>query len=99
MTHLKESNRIVADRNGQFLLSDPFSWSVEAAREEDWLGGLDSGPFAGHGLQNIIDMLTSYQGTLKPSWTMDHQGFVWWKIRTHSNHFELIRSCYVKTSR
>jgi len=99
MAHLKESNRVVADRNGQVLLSDPFSWSVEAAREEDWLGGLDSGPFAGSGLQNIIDMLTSNQGSLKPRWTIDHQGFVWWKIRTHSNHFELIRSCYVKTSR
>jgi uncharacterized protein YbaR (Trm112 family) len=99
LVHLTESNRVVANRGAQFLLSDPFSWSEEAAREEDWLGGLDTGPYAGHGLQNIIAMLQNGHAPLHPQWSIEHQGHVWWKIRTHSNHFELIRSCCVKASR
>jgi len=99
MAHLSESNRVVEERNAQFLLSDPFSWSVEAAHAEHWLGGLETGPFSGHGLQNITAMLGDREGPMRPAWTVDHQGHVWWKIRTHSNHFELIRSCFVKASR
>ncbi|MDZ7759251.1 MAG: methyltransferase domain-containing protein [Desulfovermiculus sp.] len=99
LTHLAESNRVLASRDAQFLLSDPFSWSSEAAREEDWLGGLESGPFAGHGLENIRAMLQDQGGPLAPPWSIQDQGHVWWKIRTHSNHFELIRSCWVKASR
>ncbi len=99
LAHLTESNRVVADRGAQFLLSDPFSWSEEAAREEDWLGGLDTGPFAGHGLENIIAMLQNGHAPLHPPWSIEHQGHVWWTIRTHSNHFERIRSRCVKASR
>jgi len=99
LTHLTESNRILASSDAQFLLSDPFSWSQEAAREQDWLGGLDSGPYAGYGLQNIAALLQDQAGPLDPPWSIQDQGQVWWKIRTHSNHFELIRSCWVKASR
>jgi hypothetical protein len=99
MAHLKESNRVVADAEAQFLLSDPFSWSVEAATEPNWLGGLRTGAFAGHGLQNIAAMLEDDHGPMRPQWAIDHRGHVWWKIRTHSNHFELIRSCCIKASR
>lgn len=99
MAHLSESNRVVHEREAQFLLSDPFSWSVDAAREEHWLGGLDDGPWAGHGLQNIAAMLGDREGPMRPAWSVGQQGHVWWKIRTHSNHFELIRSCFVKASR
>ena len=99
LTHLTESNRVVAETEAQLLLSDPFSWSVEAAHEEHWLGGLETGPFAGHGLQNIAAMLGDGEGPMRPAWTVDHQGHVWWKIRTHSNHFELIRSCCIKAGR
>jgi SAM-dependent methyltransferase/uncharacterized protein YbaR (Trm112 family) len=97
--HLRESSRVAADSGAQFLLSDPFSWSTEAAREDNWLGGLDDGPFAGHGLDNITSLLQDSQECLAPAWSIDRQGQVWWKIRTHSNHFELIRSCFVKARR
>ena len=40
-----------------FVLSDPFSWSTEAAKEEEWLGGKDTGPYAGRGIDNIIALL------------------------------------------
>lgn len=99
LEHLTESNRVAAEHDAQFLLSDPFSWSSEAAAEEDWLGGRPDGPFAGHGLENIISLLADAEGPMRPRWDIEDQGHIWWKIRTHSNHFELIRSRYVKSHR
>jgi hypothetical protein len=34
-----------------------------------------------------------------PTWKVNDHGHIWWKIRTHSNHFELIRSCFIKAQR
>jgi len=99
MQHLCEMNRVARHTDGQFLLSDPFSWSEEAAKEEDWLGGMTSGPNKGKGLDNIMAMLCGNPGHLPPKWMVTTHGHVWWKIRTHSNHYEQIRSCYVKASR
>ncbi len=97
--HLREMNRVTRDADAQFLLSDPFSWSTEAAPVEAWLGGTADGPFAGKGLANIAALLAGKNGELTPAWRVDEPGSVWWKIRTHSNHYELIRSCYVHASR
>ena len=97
--HLEEMNRVTRAAGAQFLLSDPFSWSEEAAAEAEWLGGTTSGPFAGRGLDNIIDLLTGEADRLPPRWQIEARGEVWWKIRTHANHFEQIRSCYVKARR
>lgn len=99
LVHLREANRVAAPGPAQFLLSDPFSWSAEAAAPEDWLGGRKQGPFAGHGLDNIRALLGRADGPLGPPWTIDGQGQVWWTIRTHSNHYEWIRSRYVKAVR
>lgn len=99
MRHLTEMNRVTRSKQAQFLLSDPFSWSEEAATEDEWLGGKTSGPFQGKGLDNIMAMLSSERNQLPPDWNIDSHGHVWWKIRTHTNHFEQIRSCYVKASR
>ena len=99
MDHLTESNRVLAHSEAQFLLSDPFSWSVDTARVENWLGGRQTGPLAGYGLQNITALLQDQDGPLQPQWSILDHGHVWWKIRTHSNHFELIRSCFLKASR
>lgn len=97
--HLREMNRVTCDTKAQFLLSDPFSWSTEAAPMEEWLGGTGNGPFAGKGLANISALLTDERGELAPAWQVDETGSVWWKIRTHCNHYELIRSCFVHASR
>ena len=97
--HLREMNRVTRDTQAQFLLSDPFSWSIEAAPPEEWLGGTDDGPFAGKGLANVRALLADDAGELAPAWRLDESGSVWWKIRTHSNHFELIRSCFIHASR
>lgn len=97
--HLREMNRVTRDTDAQFVLSDPFSWSTEAAPVEAWLGGTADGPFAGKGLANIAALLAGKKGDLAPVWQVGEPGSVWWKIRTHSNHYELIRSCYVHASR
>lgn len=99
LKHLQEVNRVAREKEVQFVLSDPFSWSTEVAREEDWLGGKDSGPYAGRGIDNIIALLQGKDRRLLPAWRIARQGHVWWKIRTHANHFELIRSCFVKAER
>jgi len=44
----------------------------------------------------------SSEGTgkeLNPAWHVVAGGSLWWKIRHHENHFELIRSCFIKAGR
>ncbi len=97
--HLKEMNRVAKEKDVQFLFSDPFSWSEDVANEEDWLGGTERGPYSGRGVENIMAHLKGEKSGLVPEWKIEKHGHVWWKIRTHSNHFELIRSCFVKAFR
>ena len=97
LVHVEEMNRVAHSESAQFLLSDPFSWSTEASAETAWLGGTAKGKFAGRGRDNLQRILED--GTVKPRWQVDGLGHVWWKIRTHSNHYELIKSCFVNASR
>jgi uncharacterized protein YbaR (Trm112 family) len=97
--HMAEVNRSARKKDAQFLFSDPFSWSTAAAPEENWLGGTSAGSFAGRGKDNIIALLEGRKGDMAPPWIIEDHGHVWWKIRTHTNHFELIRSCFVKAAR
>lgn len=99
ITHLEEINRLSRESNAQILLSDPFSWSEEAAEHTQWLGGQKEGPFSGRGLDNIKELFLGGVGKLSPEWQMDDSGKVWWKIRTHTNHYEMIQSCFIKISR
>ncbi|MDK2847844.1 MAG: hypothetical protein PWP34_1197 [Desulfuromonadales bacterium] len=99
LQHLAEMNRVARHGQAQALVSDPFSWSQEVAEERHWLGGKTSQPFAGRGLDNITALLRGDHRVLPTAWQIENRGHVWWKIRTHANHFELIRSCYVKARR
>ena len=99
LRHLQEMNRVTQDGSAQLLLSDPFSWSTDCAPVEEWLGGTAEGRYAGRGLVNIAALLSNSRGGLAPAWQVNEPGAVWWKIRTHSNHYELIRSCYVHARR
>ncbi len=98
-THLAEMNRVAATAGSQLLLSDPFSWSLEAAEIDQWLGGKEDGPYAGKGLDNIMAILRHGHKGLSPGWQISKCDHVWWKIRSHSNHYELIRSCFIKAVR
>jgi uncharacterized protein YbaR (Trm112 family) len=100
LTHLAEINRVAGAHGVQFLFSDPFSWSTEVADPKCWLGGTPDGAFSGRGKENVIALLEGKTGFLPPPpWQVEHHGLIWWKIRTHSNHFELIRSCFIKAVR
>ncbi len=99
LQHLTELNRIAKDDKAQLLFSDPFSWSTQVAAEQDWLGGTTKGRHAGRGMDNLTTLLQDHGNHLKPAWKIDRKGQIWWKIRTHCNHFELIRSCYIKADR
>ncbi|MHB9097412.1 MAG: Trm112 family protein [Syntrophales bacterium] len=96
---LQEANRVAREHEARFVFSDPFSWSAEIAREEDWLGGKDHGPYTGRGIDNVIALLEGKDRLLRPAWHTARQGDVWWKIRNHANHFELIRSLFVTAKR
>ncbi|MBN2706789.1 MAG: methyltransferase domain-containing protein [Deltaproteobacteria bacterium] len=99
LRHLSEMNRVASRRSCHFLFSDPFSWSTAAAPESEWLGGTSSGEFKGYGQDNLKTLLSAPQGRLQPAWRVVGEGSVWWKIRTHRNHYELIRSCYLQAER
>lgn len=97
--HFTEMNRTAVEHGAQFLFSDPFSWSKDAAKEEHWLGGKETGQYSGRGIDNVIAILKGEMGQITPGWNIEKVGHVWWKIRTHCNHFELIRSRFVKAGR
>lgn len=98
-THLQEINRVAAMSGSQLILSDPFSWSTESADMDQWLGGRTDGPYTGRGLDNIKTILGQGSAEGFPAWQMTKRGHIWWKIRTHCNHYELIRSCFLKAAR
>lgn len=99
LQHLGEINRLAVPHGAQFLFSDPFSWSTDVAPAMAWLGGTEAGPFAGRAQDNIMAFLEGKKGSLAPGWQVAEYGHIWWKIRTHCNHYEMIRSCFIKAHR
>ena len=99
LKHLKEVDRVAKKKDVQLLFSDPFSWSTDVTGEENWLGGKNNGLYSGSGVENIIGFLRGEKGDLSARWKIEKRGSIWWKIRTHSNHYELIRSCFIKANR
>ncbi|MFW6217318.1 MAG: SAM-dependent methyltransferase, partial [Desulfohalobiaceae bacterium] len=99
LAHLQEIDRAAKERDVQCLISDPFSWSTDTAQEDLWLGGTEHGKFPGLGIDNVQALLQSSNGYFSRPWTVKNQDQIWWKIRTHANHFELIRSCFVHAAR
>ena len=97
--HLLEMNRVSREKDAQLLLSSPFSWSKETTKPKEWLGGKQRGPYAGFGLDNIRTLLCTGMDHFSPTWHEEEMNHLWWKIRTHRNHYELIRSCYLKAKR
>lgn len=87
--HLDELNRVAVPAGARLLFADPFSWSAAASPAKEWLGGTTRGPFAGGGRENVRRLL---EEELSPPWRVRRDDAVWWKLRSHRNHFELIRS-------
>jgi len=85
LSHLLELSRVGAP-GAALVFADPFSWSEDCAPKYRWLGGVTTGTYDCRGIQNVRTILAG-QG-----WRVEQDGFVWWKIRNHENHYELIRS-------
>ena len=99
LTHLLEINRVADKKNARLLLSDPFSWSLDSAKTEDWLGGKKEGEYQGNGMDNVSLILTGKDNVMHPSWNLLKKGVEPWKIRNHQNHYEMIRSQFIVASR
>ncbi|MCF8055471.1 MAG: methyltransferase domain-containing protein [Desulfocapsa sp.] len=97
--HLLEMNRVSKEKDAQLLVSAPFSWSKAVTKPKEWLGGKQRGPYAGFGLNNIRTLLCTGMNHFSPIWKEEKRSQLWWRIRTHRNHFELIRSRYLKVER
>ncbi len=99
LVHLQELDRVSSPEAAQLVISDPFSWSEEVTAPANWLGGIIEGRLKGRGHENLQALLEGRIKGLKGCWHVTATGHVWWKIRNHANHFELIRSCFVKAVR
>lgn len=99
LAHLFDISRAARSRDAFFLFSDPFSWSTANSPEERWLGGTPSGPYAGRGIDNVRALLEGKQKIISPAWQITGQGSVNWRLRSHCNHFEMIRSEYLAAVR
>ncbi|MBC7962841.1 MAG: methyltransferase domain-containing protein [Steroidobacteraceae bacterium] len=99
LAHLFDINRVARSSGAFFLFSDPFSWSTANTAEELWLGGMPGGPNAGRGIDNIRALLTGKQKIIAPAWLITRQGSVNWRLRSHSNHYEMIRSEFLAAER
>jgi uncharacterized protein YbaR (Trm112 family)/SAM-dependent methyltransferase len=99
LAHLFEMNRVARKQFASFLFADPFSWSTNAAPEELWLGGTTVELYQGRGLDNVRALLEGKGKVLTPPWSISQKGAIPWKMRTHCNHHEIIRSEYLIAER
>ncbi len=90
--HLAELDRAARQSGSTLLFSDPFSWSEDCTPQHEWLGGTEQGCSAGRGLHTVERLLTENNCVTSHPWTVKQRSAVWWKIRNHCNHFELICS-------
>ena len=99
LQHLMDASRVAAPERSGFLFSDPFSWSEEFSEEAEWLGGTKRGSYPGDGFHNVSRILQGDRGLISPPWRISATGAIWWALRNHRNHFERIRSRFIRAER
>lgn len=99
LAHLFDISRVARQDKASFLFSDPFSWSTANTPEDLWLGGMPNGPNAGRGIDNVSALLEGKQKIISPAWRITGRGNVDWRLRSHCNHFEMIRSEFLTAER
>ena len=95
LRHFKEADRVMDKSDAQFLFSDPFSWDESVNHPDSWLGGRNSGPFKGYGMDNLCRLLEEDAGVFSPAFTVQEKGQVLWKIRKTRNLWEHITSQFL----
>ena len=99
LAHLYEMNRICRSEGSRFLFSSPFAWTTSTTPEERWLGGTTGGKYPGRGIDIVRQLLEGKEGILVPPWQVIDEGSVRWRLRSHANHFEEIRSRFLTARR
>lgn len=99
LAHLGEANRVMDRDNARFLFSDPFTWDEAVSHPDLWLGGRNSGPFKGYGMENVTRLLQDPAGVFSPGFDIRDAGEVEWKIRKTRHLREHIRSQFIIAQR
>ncbi|HEY5974890.1 MAG TPA: methyltransferase domain-containing protein [Geobacteraceae bacterium] len=99
LAHLFEMNRVCHPAVSRLLFSSPFAWTSATTPEERWLGGTTTGPYPGRGIDNVRRLLTGQDSLLVPPWRILAEGSVQWRLRSHANHREEIRSLFLAADR
>lgn len=93
--HLAEVNRVLKQRGGRFLFSDPFSWDEAFSPPEAWLGGNPKGPCPLRGIETLRRMFAGEYGVFSPPLSIEGEGEAAWKIRKTAHLWEHITSQYL----
>lgn len=97
--HLQETNRILDADRANFICSDPFTWDETVSSADVWIGGRNSGPFQGRGMDNLCRLLTEEATVFNPQFSIRNRGEVQWKIRKTANLWEHITSQFLMAER
>ena len=97
--HLADINRVLSNRNAQLVFSDPFSWDASVIDPQLWLGGRNTGPYPGRGLEVMAGIFSGRDHIFEPPLAIREKGRVHWKIRKTENLWEHITSQYLVGSR
>ena len=93
--HLSETNRVLDKGAASFLFSDPFTWDAAVSDPDLWLGGRNSGPFAGRGMEVMGRIFEGEHGLFSPGFSIREKGEVLWKIRKTAHLWEHITSQFI----
>ena len=93
--HFRETNRILQPRPANFLFSDPFSWDEGVSHPDLWLGGRNSGPFKGRGMDQVTRLMNEDPRFFDLLFDVKAKGEVLWKIRKTRNLWEYITSQFI----
>ena len=93
--HLAEINRVLSDKTGVFIFSDPFSWDENVSSPDSWIGGSPDGTNPGRGAAAMRRLMSSAKSLFSPPLEIAEEGSVSWKIRKTENLWEHITSQYL----
>ncbi len=93
--HLAETDRVLDKHRATFLFSDPFTWDAAVSDPDLWLGGRNSGPFAGRGMDVLSRIFEGGHGFFSPKFSIQEKGELLWKIRKTDHLWEYITSQFI----
>ncbi len=96
---LMEIDRVMAKKEANLLIADPFSWDEGFTPKRNWLGGRLRGRFKGRGLDNLKALMGGEKGVFSPPVSIEKEGYIEWILPHHINRSELIRSHWVLAKR